>query len=63
MGNDIELFINKIKACAELFDRNTYPVTLISNINGGGFLDISVILLETLSPFTTSKFEKNRYFF
>ena len=67
MGDDINLFINTIKECGELFDSNTYPVTLISNINSGGLVDISALLLEILSPFTTSKiytsFRKTDTFF
>ena len=55
MGNNTSLYANTIKKCSLLFDSNTYPVTLISNLNTGGHLYISLILLEILSPFITSK--------
>ena len=53
---DIPLYFNTILKCGELFDNNTYPVVLITNLNGGGVGNISQLLLETLSPLSTLNF-------
>ena len=52
-GKNISLFLNTIQKCGELFDNNTYPVILITNLNKGGEGNISQFLLETLSPLST----------
>ena len=50
---NISNFINTIQKCGELFDKNTYPVVLITNLNNGGSGNVSQFLLETLSPLST----------
>ena len=50
MGEDEDLYNNTIVKCAQLFDKNTYPITFISNFNPGGSADICHTLLETISP-------------
>ena len=45
-----------IKKCAELFDSNEYPVTLISDFNGGGTASYGIFLLESISTLITTKF-------
>ena len=46
-------FINAVKKCTELFDKNDYPIVLIMIFNLGGIIDNSHFLLEALSPRTT----------
>ena len=50
IGKDNDLYNNTIVKCAQLFDKNTYPITFISNFNPGGRADICHTLLETISP-------------
>ena len=56
MGKDLNLFSDIIKECAKLFDKNEYPVTLISDLNGGGSGLISLLLIEAISPLISVKF-------
>ena len=51
--SNISFFLDGILKCGELFDKNTYPVVLITNLNGGGVGNVSQFLLETLSPLST----------
>ena len=46
-------YINAVKKCTELFDKNNYPIVLIMILNLGGIIDNSHFLLEALSPRTT----------
>ena len=55
MGNNISLFVTNIRECVDLFDTNDYPVTLISDFNGGGYALISHLLLELVSPLINVK--------
>ena len=57
-GDDIVLYIDTIVNCSLLFDQNDYPVILINNLNPGGYVVISQLLLELLSPL----FSLNFYF-
>ena len=45
-------YINAVKKCIELFDKNNYPILLIMILNLG-IIDYSHFLLEALSPRTT----------
>ena len=54
-NGNISQFSDIIKKCGELFDTNNYPVTLISNLNGGGYGYLSELLLEILSPYVNAK--------
>ena len=54
-GNDTNTFVDTIVKCLELFDTNKYPITFISNLNGGGYLVLSQLLLETISPYINTQ--------
>ena len=47
-------FANIMIQCAELFDKNTYPIILIDDLNAGGSVFLSQFLLESLSPLSTT---------
>jgi len=49
-------FLLRMVKCAEYFDKNDYPIFLITNMNGGGYGSLSKILIEFLSPHSTSIF-------
>ena len=46
-------YINTITQCTKLFDGNIYPIMVVSIMNGGGLIDNSHYLIETVSPRTT----------
>jgi hypothetical protein len=46
-------FINTVSECTKLFDGNKYPIMVVNIMNGGGLLDNSQFLIETVSPKTT----------
>ena len=56
MGKNRDSFYDKIEKCTKLFDKNKYPITLISDFNGGGDALISLLLIEAISPLITVKF-------
>lgn len=56
MTKDPDKFLLKIKKCAELFDKNKYPIFLITSKNGGGIVAFSKYLIEILSPHSSSLF-------
>ena len=56
MGKNMDLFYDRIIECAELFNTNKYPVTIISYLNPGGYGLLSLLLIETISPLITVKF-------
>ena len=51
--NKYNNFVNKIKSCAKLFDTNDYKIIMINSMNGGGYVILSQMLLELLSPHTS----------
>jgi hypothetical protein len=46
-------YINTVSECTRLFDGNIYPIMVVNILNGGGLLDNSQYLIETVSPRTT----------
>ena len=52
-SKNYEDYLDIIGKCSELFDKNNYPVILITNLNGGGVGLIAQYLLELLSPLLT----------
>ena len=46
-------YINTVSECTKLFDENRYPIMVVNILNGGGLLDNSQYLIETVSPRTT----------
>ena len=53
-SDSINGFLSRMVKCAEYFDKNDYPIFLITNMNGGGYGLLSKILIEFLSPHSTS---------
>jgi hypothetical protein len=53
-ANSTEIkFINAILKCSKLFDENDFKTILITNMNGGGLVAISELLLQMISPYTS----------
>ena len=48
-------FIETIEKCADLFDKdeNNFKTILITNMNGDGFVSLSELLLQMISPYTS----------
>ena len=46
-------YIDTVSECTRLFDGNIYPIMVVNILNGGGLLDNSQYLIETVSPRTT----------
>lgn len=55
-GGSNKEFFEEVKKCGLLFDKNTYPIILITSLNKGGQNIKSQILLEILSPLSTINF-------
>ena len=55
--NDLKEFQLEMFKCIELFDNNTYPISVIMKFNGGGAIFLSNLLLELIS----SKYIYNIY--
>ena len=56
MTEENDKFLIKIAKCAEFFDKNEYPIFLITSMNGGGLAAFSKYLIEILSPHSSSRF-------
>ena len=53
-------YIQIINYCYELFDKNTYPIVVINDLNEGGFISLSQLFLGILSPLISIDMYKGR---
>ena len=53
-------YINTINNCYELFDRNTYPIVVINDLNDGGMVSLSQLFLGIISPLMSIDLYKGR---
>jgi hypothetical protein len=47
---DRNKFKETIKSCAELIDKNSYPIVVINELNNGGYISLSQLFMGVLSP-------------
>lgn len=55
-NNELENFTVTMANCALLFDENKYKTILILSRNGGGYIDLSYLLIQLFSPLTYPSF-------
>ena len=57
---DREEYLKVMKQCVELFDKNTYPIVVVNELNNGGYVSLSQIFLGILSPLMPINLYKGR---
>lgn len=57
---DRSIFYNTIVKCVELFDKNTYPIVVVNDLNTGGYLSLSQLFMGILSPLVPISLYKGR---
>ena len=53
-------YIEVIKYCYELFDKNDYPIIVINDLNEGGLISLSQLFLGIISPLMSINLYKGR---
>jgi len=56
--SDEELYVQELEECVAMFDKNSYPITVILPVNGGGSALLRALLFYLLMP--ASDFRANR---
>ena len=54
-------FIDAIVNCVKLFDKNTFPIVVINELNSGGYISLSQLFMGVLSPLIPINLYKGRF--
>ncbi len=58
--NDRQKYIETMLKCVELFDKNTYPIVVINEMNAGGYASLAQLFMGVLSPLMPINLFKGR---
>ena len=59
-ANNVDKYIETIKNCVKLFDKNNYPIIVINDLNSGGVVKLAQIFMGILSPLMPINLFKGR---